>query len=97
MSSFAAIAATSGAKSCEGDKVESVRGEVAAETGPAPRRVRVYWDVPNTRSRVIIPTLNFAIVSKGVYRSGFPNAKNFAFMKKLGIRSILYLSPRRAW
>ena len=56
-------------------------------------RVRIYWDVPNARSRVVIPPLNFAIVSKGVYRSGFPNAKNFAFLKKQGMRSILYLSP----
>ncbi|KAJ3330560.1 hypothetical protein HDU93_000332 [Gonapodya sp. JEL0774] len=34
---------------------------------------------------------NFALVCKGVYRSGFPKKKNFAFMKKLGLKSVLTL------
>eukprot|EP00833_Pecoramyces_ruminatium_P005478 jgi/Orpsp1_1/1179510/evm.model.c7180000069601.2 len=33
------------------------------------------------------------MVSKGIYRSGFPNTKNFAFLKKLKLKSIMYLSP----
>ncbi len=39
--------------------------------------------------RMLIPPLNFAMVAKGVYRSGYPNPKNFPFLKKLGLKSIL--------
>jgi tyrosine-protein phosphatase SIW14 len=42
-------------------------------------------EVPN----LLIPPLNFAMVAKGVYRSGYPNQKNFPFLKKLGLKSIL--------
>jgi len=42
---------------------------------------------------LIIPPLNFAMVAKGVYRSGYPNPKNFPFLKKLGLKSIFYLCP----
>lgn len=40
----------------------------------------------------LVPPLNFAMVSKGVYRSGYPNKKNFPFLKRLGLRSIVSLS-----
>ena len=40
-------------------------------------------------SSVLIPPLNFAMVAKGVYRSGYPNAKNHRFLAKLGLKSIL--------
>ena len=42
----------------------------------------------------LVPPLNFAMVSAGVYRSGYPNKKNFSFIQdKLGIRTIVYLCP----
>lgn len=28
-----------------------------------------------------------------VYRSGYPNEKNFPFLRKLGIRTVVYLCP----
>lgn len=31
------------------------------------------------------------MVDKGIYRSGHPIPKNFAFLKKLGLRSVVYL------
>jgi len=40
-----------------------------------------------------VPPLNFAMVDKGVYRSGFPNHANFPFLKTLKLRSIIYLCP----
>ena len=43
----------------------------------------------STREKLLIPPLNFAMVAKGVYRSGFPNTKNFSFLRKLGLKSIL--------
>ncbi|KAF2075218.1 hypothetical protein CYY_003479 [Polysphondylium violaceum] len=42
---------------------------------------------------LLIPPLNFSMVSRGVYRSGYPNKKNHPFLKKLGLKSILYLCP----
>jgi len=44
------------------------------------------------RERLLIPPLNFAMVDKGIFRSGYPNARNFSFMKHLGIRTIVCLS-----
>ena len=42
-----------------------------------------------------IPPLNFSMVIPGVYRSGYPSKKNFPFLKKIGLKSILYLCPER--
>eukprot|EP00158_Paraphelidium_tribonemae_P001092 Partr_v1_DN23966_c0_g1_i1_m48954 putative PHOsphatase len=39
----------------------------------------------------LVPPENFTLVSPGVYRSAFPKKKNFAFLKKLGLRSVLTL------
>ncbi|KAI9168382.1 tyrosine-protein phosphatase siw14 [Blastocladiella emersonii ATCC 22665] len=39
----------------------------------------------------MLPTENIALVAKGVYRSAFPKKKHFAFLKKLGLKSILTL------
>ena len=41
--------------------------------------------------KAVIPPLNFSMVDRGIYRSGFPNKKNFTFLERLGLRSILYL------
>jgi tyrosine-protein phosphatase SIW14 len=40
---------------------------------------------------VIVPPMNFAMVEPGIYRSGYPNRKNFNFLLKLGIKSVLYV------
>ncbi|ELR19163.1 tyrosine specific protein phosphatase, putative [Acanthamoeba castellanii str. Neff] len=45
------------------------------------------------QEQLFIPPLNFAMVAPGVYRSGYPNKKNFPFLKKMGLKSILYLCP----
>jgi hypothetical protein len=45
-----------------------------------------------SRDSLLIPPLNFAMVQKGVYRSGFPNNRNFGFLKQLGIRCIVCLA-----
>ncbi|KAF9355478.1 hypothetical protein BGX26_006479 [Mortierella sp. AD094] len=41
---------------------------------------------------VLVPPLNFAMVSPGVYRSGHPNKHNFPFMRKLGLKVIVQMS-----
>ncbi len=35
------------------------------------------------------PTENFSLVANGIYRSAFPKKKNFKFLNKLGLKSIL--------
>lgn len=37
----------------------------------------------------LVPPLNFAMIASGVYRSGHPNKQNFAFLRKLGLKTIL--------
>lgn len=39
------------------------------------------------------PPTNFGLVCKGIYRSGYPKPKNFSFLAKLKLKSILYLCP----
>lgn len=38
---------------------------------------------------LFVPPLNFAMVDYGIFRSGFPESSNFAFLKSLGLRSIV--------
>ncbi|GAQ82951.1 Phosphotyrosine protein phosphatases superfamily [Klebsormidium nitens] len=42
---------------------------------------------------LFIPPTNFSMVDTGVYRSGYPNARNLPFLSTLGLRSIIYLCP----
>ena len=39
----------------------------------------------------IQPPANFTLVTKGIYRSAFPTKKNFSFLMKLNLKSILTL------
>lgn len=41
---------------------------------------------------LLVPPLNFAMVDYGVFRSGFPDTANFAFLQTLGLRSIMWVS-----
>jgi hypothetical protein len=43
---------------------------------------------------VVVPPLNFAMVAPGVYRSGYPNKRNFPFLRRLGLRSIMCVRVR---
>ncbi|KAJ1516186.1 hypothetical protein HMI55_002799 [Coelomomyces lativittatus] len=42
---------------------------------------------------VLVPPLNFAMVCSGVYRSGYPNRKNFTFLKTLQLKTLIYVCP----
>ncbi|GMH11406.1 hypothetical protein Nepgr_013247 [Nepenthes gracilis] len=42
---------------------------------------------------VLMPPTNFSMVEQGVFRSGFPEPSNFAFLKTLKLKSIIYLCP----
>ena len=37
----------------------------------------------------LIPPLNFAMVDRGIYRSGSPTAENLGFLDALNLRSIV--------
>ncbi|KAG8048526.1 hypothetical protein GUJ93_ZPchr0009g2027 [Zizania palustris] len=39
----------------------------------------------------VAPPSNFGVVDKGVYRSGFPDAASFGFLRSLGFRSVAYM------
>ncbi|KAJ3180321.1 hypothetical protein HDU87_002200 [Geranomyces variabilis] len=68
-------------------------GAVGAVTTPAKSTTttmrRAATDDPGDDE--LYPTENFNMITKGVYRSAFPKKKNFSFLKKLGLRSILTL------
>ncbi|XP_018810044.1 tyrosine-protein phosphatase DSP5 [Juglans regia] len=42
---------------------------------------------------ILIPPFNFSMVEDGIFRSGFPQPSNFAFLESLNLRSIIYLCP----
>ena len=44
------------------------------------------------QQELLIPPLNFGRVCRGVYRSGFPGRKNFAFLRKLALGAVLNIS-----
>ena len=44
-------------------------------------------------SRQQQPPSNFALVSPGVYRSGFPSKHNLPFLASLGLRAIVRITP----
>ena len=44
------------------------------------------------RHSILVPPLNFSLVAPGIYRSGCPGTKNFDFILKLKLKSVLYLA-----
>lgn len=40
------------------------------------------------------PPMNFAMASPGIFRSGFPNRHNLAFLQRLGLRTIVNLAEQ---
>ncbi|XP_052180512.1 tyrosine-protein phosphatase DSP1-like isoform X2 [Diospyros lotus] len=50
-------------------------------------------EAEGTVHKLLVPPLNFAMVDFGVFRSGFPETANFAFLETLGLRSVIYLCP----
>lgn len=47
--------------------------------------------LPAADSPVVVPPINFSLVVPGIYRSGHPNKKNFSFLRRLGLRGIMYV------
>ncbi|XP_061342604.1 tyrosine-protein phosphatase DSP3-like [Gastrolobium bilobum] len=52
--------------------------------------VEVEEEEDNTNAVLVAPC-NFSMVEEGIYRSSFPQPSNFAFLKTLNLRSIIYL------
>lgn len=48
---------------------------------------------PAPYSGQVSPPLNFAMVAPGVYRSGYPTATNYSFLKSLKLKTLIYLCP----
>ena len=63
-------------------------GDVVITEGGGPLRL-----ITRTAStETVVPPLNFDMVAPGVYRSGHPNERNFGFLKRLNLKSIIYLA-----
>lgn len=50
----------------------------------------------NSRSKVV-PPANFGMVCDGLYRMGQPNELNFSFMRRLNVKTIVFLKQVRAF
>ena len=46
-------------------------------------------------SMLISPMVAFGLVEKGVFRSNSPGPTDFAFLRTLNLRTVVYLSPER--
>jgi tyrosine-protein phosphatase SIW14 len=46
-----------------------------------------------TNRPLLVPPLNFAIVLPNVLRSGYPNPRNYDFLKRLGIKTVILCCP----
>lgn len=42
---------------------------------------------------IVVPPLNFAMVSPGIYRSGYPRPVNHSFLRSIKLKTIIYLCP----
>ncbi|KAG8094219.1 hypothetical protein GUJ93_ZPchr0012g18926 [Zizania palustris] len=60
---------------------------------PPPPTAAAPPPMPACDEATLVPPLNFAMVDDGIFRSGFPAAANFRFLKSLNLRSIVYLCP----
>jgi hypothetical protein len=45
------------------------------------------------QQQFLVPPSNFACIDRGIYRASFPKKKNFAFLKRLGLKTIVFLCP----
>ena len=45
--------------------------------------------IPPLLGGVIVPPMNFSMINDGVYRSGYPNSKNFGFLLTLKLKTVL--------
>eukprot|EP00033_Pygsuia_biforma_P002975 GCRY01003276.1.p1 GENE.GCRY01003276.1~~GCRY01003276.1.p1 ORF type:complete len:210 (+),score=28.33 GCRY01003276.1:193-822(+) len=55
--------------------------------------VSPFFDEKSGEVEMYIPPINICLVAPGIYRSGYPNKKNFSYLKKIGLKSIVYLCP----
>lgn len=62
-----------------------------AADGPSKQPLPLYLPPPAMPEveEDLVPPENFAVVTTGVYRSGFPKKRNFRFMETLKLRTIL--------
>jgi len=80
----AAVAAAEGSTDVEHDGAAAGQDKAAGLALVRPPASGVPENTP------LVPPLNFAMVAPGVYRSGYPNKRNFPFLRRLGLRSIMY-------
>lgn len=47
-----------------------------------------------SKTTIYVPPLNFSLVEEGIYRSGHPVPVNFPFLKKLNLKTVIYLGDK---
>jgi hypothetical protein len=61
------------------------------------QRTKSYFEqhaISNPHPRLLYsPPVNFGMVTHNLYRSSFPQKENFAYIRKLGLKSVLYVLP----
>lgn len=72
---------------CKTIEVASV--VVVDHSSPAMTLVDGGGELDGDGEELFTPPLNFSMVDNGIFRSGFPDTANFAFLQTLGLRSIM--------
>ncbi|RVW97412.1 putative tyrosine-protein phosphatase [Vitis vinifera] len=72
---------------CKTIEVASV--VVVDHLSPSKALVAAGDELDRDGEELFTPPLNFAMVDNGIFRSGFPDTANFAFLQTLGLRSIM--------
>ncbi|WVN89936.1 uncharacterized protein L203_105166 [Cryptococcus depauperatus CBS 7841] len=67
------------------------QGSNGQQTHPPPNALYLPPPVQPEVKEDLVPPENFALVSSGVYRSGFPKKRNFKFMEALRLKTVLTL------
>lgn len=74
---------------CKTIEVASV--VVVDHLSPSKALVAAGDELDRDGEELFTPPLNFAMVDNGIFRSGFPDTANFAFLQTLGLRSIMWV------
>ena len=94
--------AQAGAAAQAGSRAEAGAGPAPAPApapGPGPRlpepEPEPEPDPRPTAEQVFVSPLNFAMVSAGIYRSGYPGERNFPFLARLKLKTILHVGLKK--
>ncbi|GAC72991.1 molecular chaperone Prefoldin, subunit 3 [Moesziomyces antarcticus T-34] len=71
--------------------VAGVGSSAVVDRSSLPSSLGVPLSDAASSTALVVPPLNFSMVSRGIYRSGHPNERNFEFLRRLNLKSVMYL------